>query len=385
MSNRLANQPWWLVARREIMVKLSSKAFWISTLSVVVIMGIAFGLGFLLASDNDQITVGVDSDDAAQIVALANETASTPMETLRKETADIESSIEQDRVQLGLVRADDGWQILVDSIETSVDNLETAATTWTLRHNAEELGVDSKALYKDTSVDVRLAGEKEAEDAIVTLVAGMIFAIAFFMSAMTYGAMIAQSVAEEKESRIVEILAAAIPTRHLLIGKTVGNTIMALGQIALFAAAGMLGIAFSDFSGYLPLLAPNLGWFILFFLVGFAALATLWAAAGAMVSRVQDVSQSMTPLFLLLMIAYMTGLVATGSAARVLSYVPVISSVIMPQRLLEGDATWVSAVISLLICIVFMGISIRVGELVYRRGLLKTSGILKLKEVFSRQ
>src|SRR5690606_21276403 len=62
------------------------------------------------------------------------------------------------------------------------------------------------------------------------------FGLVFFLSAMTFGSTIAQSVVEEKQTRVVEILLATIPTRVLLAGKIIGTTILALGQVALLLA-----------------------------------------------------------------------------------------------------------------------------------------------------
>ena len=68
------------------------------------------------------------------------------------------------------------------------------------------------------------------------------FGLVFFISAMTFGTTIAQTVVEEKQTRVIEILLATIPTRALLAGKILGTTILAFGQIALLLAITVIGL-----------------------------------------------------------------------------------------------------------------------------------------------
>lgn len=375
---------WWIVAKREIMAKLTDTAFWISTAVVVVLIGIALGASFLFASAQGNLSVGVTDDAGREVVGIAMAESGQPIDVVEMPAEEFDAAIEEGTIDAGIAQTAEGWDLVVESIETSTSALQTAITKYMTGVNAEELGIDPAQLQAGSQVDLRLAGEQVADDAIVALVAGMAFSVLFFMAAMVYGLQIAQSVVEEKESRLVEILSAAVPTRDLLMGKALGNTIMALGQLLVFIAIGAIGISFTEFSSFLPMLLPNIGWFVLFFLVGFAALSTLWAATGAMATRVQDINNTTMPLMMILMVVYMAGFFARGSLATVLSYVPIVSSVIMPQRLLAGTAGPLDAVIALLLCGVFMAISIKVGSMIYRRGLMKTSGILKLSELFTK-
>ena len=68
------------------------------------------------------------------------------------------------------------------------------------------------------------------------------FGIVFFMSAITFGSTISQSVVEEKQTRVVELLMSAIPVRALLAGKVLGNSVMAFGQIILIAVFATVGL-----------------------------------------------------------------------------------------------------------------------------------------------
>lgn len=379
MSYAQPRHPWTIVARREMMVKLTDKAFWISTIVTLVVVVLAFAASFFFGGTFSQSTIAVADDESANVVQVAGEMSpDMTLETIRVEPDGLRDAVSDGDADMALQRTADGWEAIVeDSMNISVGLFQQAIEMIMLEENAERLGVDLPDLYSGTDMTVTSLAEAGDDMAMVAFIAGVVFALLFMMSALTYGLQIAQSVVEEKESRIVEILVAAIPVRQLLWGKVVGNSIMALGQLVLLLAVSVIALTQTEFASLLPMLAPSLGWFIVFFLFGFAALACLWAATGAMATRVQDLSNATMPLTMLILIAYVAGFTATGAAAKVLAYVPILSSIMMPRQILEGEATWVDAIIALALVSAFMVVAIWVGERIYRRGVMNTSGVLK--------
>lgn len=371
--------PWAIVAKREMFVQLTDKTFWIGTLTTIGLMIAAVGFSFLMqAGDGSPSLIAVDSDDAAGVVALANAQGQN-VESVRYETAELESAVESGDVEGALHRGDAGWEMLLKPSMGASPTLDGAVRDYQLEQNATALGVDARQLTADTVLTLRPVGA-ESGDVPAIIIATLAFAILFMFSALTYGYMIANSVVTEKESRIVEILAATIPTRQLLIGKVIGNTALALGQVLLFVAVALVGLSLTEYRSFIGLIAPVTGWFVLFFLVGFAALACLWAAAGAMATRVQDVQQTTTPLMIIIMGVYFAGFIATGRVQEILSYVPIASTVVMPGRLLSGDASWIDAGLALLVAVAFMALAIWFGERIYRRGLLQTGSVMSFRE-----
>lgn len=379
---RPVRRPWMIVAKREIMAQITDKAFWIGTLSTIGLVVLAFVVSAWLNSGEGSSTIAVDSDEGTAVVALARE-AGLPYEALRVSRDDLEATVLSGDADAALSFVPgEGWRLAVKN-PTSTPMLDDAVRTFQIERNAAAQGVDPATVLADSTLSLVPVGGDE-NGAVAVVVATFAFAILFMMVAITYGMQIAQSVVTEKESRIVEILAAAVPIRQLLIGKVVGNSIMALGQVVLIVATALVGMSFTEFGSMISLMAPVAGWFVLFFLVGFASLACLWAAAGSMATRVQDLSQTTTPLTMIVMLVYMLGLFASGTMAEVLSYVPVASAVVMPGRLLGGEATWLHALASLAISAVFMALAIWAGSHVYRRGLLQTGSVMRYKEAFSK-
>ena len=378
---RPVRAPWLIVARREIMVQLTDKAFWIGTVGTIGLIVVSFVVSAWMAGSPDVRRVAVADADALAIVQLA-QTQGQPVEAVQVAADQLAGTVERGDADGALRRAaDGGWELAVDNV-ANTPMLGEAVRTFQIGRNAAAHGVDPAAVFAHSQLAfVSLSGDASSATAIT--VATFAFAILFMLSAMTYGMQIAQSVVTEKESRIVEILAAAVPLRSLLVGKVVGNAIMALGQVVLIVTVALIAMTFTPYGAMIGLVAPVAGWFILFFLVGFASLACLWAAAGAMATRVQDLGQTTTPLTMIVMLFYMLGLFATGTTALVLSYVPIASAVVMPGRLLTGQASWVDALGSLVVSVVFMVVALWIGERVYRRGLLQTGSVMKLKDALS--
>ncbi|NYH46271.1 ABC-2 type transport system permease protein [Micromonospora jinlongensis] len=231
-----------------------------------------------------------------------------------------------------------------------------------------------------TSPPVQLL-DPDAVDPVVAFLVPFVFAFVFFITSQTFGLQIAQSVTEEKQTRIVEILVAAVPVRALLAGKVVAGGILAFAQIALIAVVAVLGMQIGDSGGLLSLLAPAIGWFVPFFLLGFVLLAAMWAAAGALANRQEDIAAVSTPVQLAVMLPFFAVIFLNDNATamRVLSYLPFSSPTAMPLRLFTGDAATWEPIVSLAILLVAAGAFVIAGARVYEGSLLRTNGRTSLR------
>ena len=169
---------------------------------------------------------------------------------------------------------------------------------------------------------------------------GFVFVFLFYFAALIFGMQLASSVIEEKQSRIVEIIAAAIPLRHLLAGKVLGNTALAMIQLLIYLAVGLVGLSFTPYKSFVPALSGPTAWFIGFFFAGFVALACLWAVAGSLASRTEDLQATSTPLTMLMLVMFFGGVSLDGRAQVIASFVPPVSAVVMPKRILAGGVEW---------------------------------------------
>ena len=168
----------------------------------------------------------------------------------------------------------------------------------------------------------------------------------------------------------------AVTERKQLAGKILAAGALALGQITLIAAVALIGMRLTDGGDLLGLIAPAIGWFVPFFLCGFLLLAAMWAAAGALVNRQEDIAGASTPVQLAVMTPFfaVVFLNDNATAMRVLSYLPISAPTAMPVRLFTGDAATWEPFVSLALLLLAAAGFLLAGARVYEGSLLRTNG-----------
>lgn len=350
----------WLVAEREIGSKLRSKAFVIST-AILLIGALALVLwGGFAASNNTGTPVAVTSDAAAAVSGL--------------EGLDVTDVADRDEAEA-----------LVESGDVDAAIVADPASPVGVAVIAESSPPTQLLLQLAQTPPVELLDPDAAAGALGYVVA-IGFGIVFLFAASMFGGTIAQSVVEEKQTRVVELLISAIPVRSLLAGKVIGNTILAMGQILILAAIAVVGLTITDQTALLQGLGGPIAWFAVFFLFGFILLASLFAAAASMVSRMEDIGSTTTPLTMLVMAPYFLVIFFFDNplVLGIMSYVPFSAPVGMPMRLFLGEAQWWEPLLSLAILIATCVAAIVIGARIYENSLLRMGGRVKLSEALSR-
>ncbi len=381
---------WRIVTEREVMVKLRDRNFLISTVITIVAIVASLAISGFMSGRTETVDIAVTGPDAGQVVQTAGDLAeladsnvafaSTPV----ADRAAVEQQVRDGEADAGLVAGPGGWRLIgKESVNDDINTyVTTAAQQLALQRNAEAAGTSLEELGRGGQVSYDVLDESAVDPGFAQIMT-FVFAFLFYIASILFGMSIAQSVVEEKQNRIVEILASAIPLRQLLIGKIIGNTLMAFGQLVLFAAAGLAGLAVMGNTDYVTQIAGAAGWFIVFFVVGFLALASLWAVAGSLATRNEDLQSTSTPLSMLIMIVLFLGIFASGTAQTVTSYVPIVSIVTMPARLAEGTAAWWEPLVSLAIMAATAYGIVVVAERIYRRSLMQTQGRLTYRQALS--
>lgn len=380
---------WLIVTLREVSVKVRDKSFIVSTLvTLVLIVGSVVISGFL-ANRTTDTTIGiVASGNAAALVQSASELAVENAQNIKVTTQTFDTSdqsiaaLRSGDVDLVLTPTADGYSLSgLTDVPKSVEKLiADAAVSQALANNAEKLGVEPETLTSGSSITaILLEGSQERNS--MAQIMGFIFSFLFYMSTLIFGMPIANSVVEEKQNRVVEILATAIPIRQLLAGKILGNLMLAMGQLCLFVGVGLLALTMMPTEiPFLSVVIATSGWFLAFFLAGFLILAAVWAALGAMASRVEDLQQSTGPVITVLIAVLFIGIYAKGTFLVIASYIPVISSVAMPIRLLSTDVQIWEPVAALLVAVAAAWAMVLLGERIYRRAIMQTGSALSWRK-----
>jgi len=344
-----------LVAVREVQARVRSRAFVVSALILIgmVVAAIVVGgiVGKATADDTTPVAV-VDGVSLPSTDGLDVTTAQT--------AAAAERLVERGDVDAAVLPSDDALGYRVVGLDDAPAEVVAALSV---------------------SPDVELLDPDALPGGLVYLVA-LAFGVVYFASAVTFGQSIAQSVVEEKSTRVVEILMAAIPARALLAGKVLGNSVMAFAQIVAVAVAAAVTLAVTGQDNVYSMLGPSMLWFVGFFAVGFVLIASLFAAAAVLVSRQEDVGSVTTPVMMLVMIPYVLIIVAYDSPTILgaMSYVPFSAPIGMPMRVFLGTAEWWEPILSLAVIAASVVVVVLVGARVYENALLRTGSRVKLTE-----
>ena len=219
---------------------------------------------------------------------------------------------------------------------------------------------------------------------------GIGMTVLIFMMIILYGNWIAMSVVEEKSSRVMEVILNAATPYQLMAGKILGVSGVAFVQFSSILGAGVVALllqnpiaeAILGASGEgltLPegLTLGVLATFTVYGVLGFFLYATLYAAAGSLVSRQEDVSQVVMPMALVLTAGYLVAIYAAigfldirSGWMLVLSQVPFVSPFLMLSRIIAGEASAWEIALSLAILVLSIPVALWVASRVYAAGVL---------------
>jgi ABC-2 type transport system permease protein len=345
----------WLVAEREIGSRLRSKAFVISTVILMLVALAGILIGGFASKNTEAIPVAVTSETSAAVSALPGVEV-----TEVSDEAAAEQLVREEKVDAAVVSSNGPTGYTVIALKDAPSSIVTG-------------------LSQTPEVQIL---DPVTTNPLLRYFIALAFGIVFLMAASTFGGTIAQSVVEEKQTRVVELLLSAIPARVLLAGKVVGNTILAMAQIVLLVAVATVGLIVTGQRDVLTMLGSPIIWFAVFFLFGFVLLAALFAAAASMVSRQEDIGSTTTPITMLIMAPYFLVIFFNDNplVLTIMSYVPFSAPVGMPMRLFVGEAQWWEPLVSLVILIASCVAAIMIGAKIYENSLLRMGSRVKLGE-----
>ncbi|QNE21987.1 ABC transporter permease [Kribbella qitaiheensis] len=386
MSNETMTRPWQLVAHREVSTKLRDKTFLGSTGFLLILVLAAVLIPALIAGRSGPDKIAVLDDAGAKVVQTADaiKGGSSYEATRTTDLAAAEQLVTDGDVKAALLPGGNGFVVVgKEKVDTDLQsNLREAVANLGMEQNAAKVGLTPEQLHANTQLREKLLDPGPLPGVVADFVS-IGLALIFYVTALGFGMQIAQSVVQEKESRVVEILAAAIPIRALLWGKVIGNTVLALIQIVVIGAASLVGLLATGQADILKVVAPVAGWFVIFFVLGFVALAGLWAVAGSLATRQEDLSSTTMPGQMILMIPFFFSAFAGGGAKEVASFVPIASSMSMPGRMLTGNVPVWQPLLAIVILLLSTVLIVRLGARVYERTLLKTGRRLGYREALA--
>ena len=263
-------------------------------------------------------------------------------------------------------------------------------------------------------------GEKETFTE-VQFVLGMVLAILIYMFILMFGGQVMQGVAEEKNSRIIEVIVSSVKPFQLMMGKIIGVSLVALTQFLMWIM--LTGVIYIGFSAAIGLSNPSaisagsvmtqevlsnditsneavqnivqiansidfgtiIGCFIIFFILGYLLYGTMYAAVGSLVDSNTDSQQFTLPITVPLIVSMIAAIYIVnapdGQLALWLSMIPFTSPVVMMVRIPFGVPI-IQIVASIAILAVTFVLMTWVAAKIYRTGILMYGKKLSYKEIF---
>ncbi|MGG5369498.1 ABC transporter permease [Enterococcus sp. AZ196] len=362
---------------------VKSTAFLIMILAPFLLMGIFYLSQHFFGDANDINKIGIVSDQPAvaeQLAKTKNKDYSFKVVTSNKKAQkqledkkidaylDLKMSKDQvsgklySKASLGTSTETQLQQIL-SSMQASARASQLNLTT------AEVQKVMEPAKFESTKVTFENGKmQSDGGDSGTQFVLSFLTTIIMFVFIISYSSIIAQEIASEKGTRIMEVLLSSMKAKTHYYGKLLGVLLVALTQLLIYGVALVFGYRqFKDMAmvkdiinnvSIKSILGTGAITIVAFMLVGLFLYAVLSALCGSLVSKPEDTAKAIQPVMYLSMIGYMLGLILgtsdpTNVIIKVTSYIPFLSSYSMPLRLASGTAAMSSAFVSLGILVLF--------------------------------
>ncbi|GAB2956773.1 ABC transporter permease [Amycolatopsis acidiphila] len=379
-----------LVAKRELNTRLRTRSFLVGTIVILVVLAGYLLLQANLFSNASKAKVGL----TGQTIGIAQQLQTAGGQIGKEIRTSVVANPEQGRAEvesgdLDILLSGNAadLQVLVKSdLDPQLRTLFNGISHQQVL-NAKLLEGDldpAQVMREVNSAQVDLTQLEPPDPGRgQRLAIGLITVFLLFFGIQTYGAFVAQGVIEEKSSRVVELLLSTVRPWQLMVGKVLGLGLVGLVQIVVLAVGGL---AMASATGALTLSGLATGtvlWGVVWYLLGFFLYATVYAAAGSLVSRQEDAASVITPVTMVFTIGFVVGFNVLAQnpdsgTARVLSLVPLFSPILMPARMAIGSAAGWEVVLSLVLTLVLGSLLTWVGSRIYRNAVLHTGSRLKL-------
>ena len=402
----------WLIAKREYLERVRTKAFLISTILIPVLMGGGI-VGSILAGSKAKSTshITIVSQDQQLATDLQAELQSGKESRM---TVDVISpGNSATRATLDSMLADkqlDGYLWITPASSangrpsfaytprsagdiSTKGTITTALRTVLMRERLAHEGMvasDVDSLMEPVEIDTTQAGRNA--DTTSSFVASYVLFFLMYMVILLYGMNVARSIIEEKTSRVFEVLLATIRPEEMMAGKVIGVGSVGLTQVAVWLATAVLLTSTSILSAigggsvHVSLSAMQIIFFVVYFLLGYLLYSSVAAALGAMVNSEQELQQ--LNMFLVMPLAGCMFALApvitnpSGTVARVISLIPFCTPLIMYLRIsLAMPPMWEIA-LSIVLMIATICAILWVASRIYRVGILMYGKKPNLPEIF---
>ena len=331
-----------LVARREVRMRLRSRVFVGGTIVMAVLVVVGIVAASLLAGKSTPVRVGFSGGSQALERSFTASAAALGANVAVSDIADVDAGKAQvtagtlDVLVIGSSTAPTA--VAKDGVPSNVESALSLAAEATRLSDA---GLSPAAVTSAMAlVPVQLLAPPNPKDN-ENLFASLALGILLWIALGQYGNMVAQSVVEEKATRIMEVLLATIQPSRLLAGKVIGIGLVGLLQLTIVGTAALVAVHVTNVAAIPALSVTSILGDIFWFLLGFLFYATAYAAVASLVSRQEEVQSAVAPISIFQIAGYLLMYAAlpnpSGPLATVCSLLPPFTPILMAVRMASSD------------------------------------------------
>ena len=407
-----------VIARREYLERVKKKSFLVGTiLGPVLMAGLIFAPALILDRTTELSvrfdvidSTGVFYDDLREELADTLKTGELKFVMRRREAG--ETGIEGLRETLALeVEEDviDGYLFIpADIMETSrctffgkrlgnikgLSRIESALSRVVIARRLSGEGMEYgtvSRLVRDIDMEPMMlkGGEAKKGGFDLLFVSTFMFIMLLYMTILLWGVAVMRSIIEEKNNRVVEVMLSSVRPFDLLGGKVFGVGATGLTQYAIWAVcavaltAAPLAANITQYAAFTPAI---LGYFILFYVLGFLFYATLFAMVGSICNTDQEAQQLQQPIVLCLVFTIVIPMAVIqnpdGLFATIVSLIPPFTPIVMFMRIsILTPPLWQIALSVALLLLSIWGVGLLAAK-IFRTGILMYGKRPALREVF---
>lgn len=404
-----------IIIQREFLKRVQKKSFILLTLATPFLMAALICVPLWLSSmENDkQQHVAVVDPSGVYVKALQGSRAFafTAQPALTKEMQGDDSPYDAVVTVSGNLVTNQGKVIVCSRKEVPANLLDYIHSRFDETVQKQKLasagipGLDKIIVDVQQSVPVETVkwnenGEQQSSNTDVAIAVGFIFTLLIYMFVISYGAMVMQSVIEEKTNRIVELLVSSVKPFQLMMGKIIGVMLVGLAQLVLWVImlAVILGVVSEGlgvsvmppevkvvFTALTNLPFVELGvMFLVMFVGGYLLYASFFAATGASINEQEDASQFVVPVTMITLFGLYAAMYSVGNTDGPLAFwtslFPLTSPIVMMVRIPFGVPLW-QEILSVVLLYATALLMIWLGGKIYRVGILMYGKKPTMKEI----
>ena len=370
------NSPLSIIISREYLERVKRQSFIISTLLVPV---------FMVALMVAPAALMLLSEPETKAVSVIDQTG----KIAQRLHGNGEVTFATSGAQLDSLRQNHDVDVIIVAEADAIDRPQTAITVYSrgslgiatdsyitsqLNRAIEDVRLDAynmgniRQILREVEVDcsypaIRLDREDEsASSSAVSYGIAMFLDMLLYMFILIYGQMVMNSIIEEKNNRVLELVVSSVKPKTLMLGKILGIGSVAITQIIIWAViigactiwvTPLMGEAvasdpetmamFSQLSDG-SFLASLLVYTLLFFIGGYLFYSAIYAAIASAVDNIQDASQLQSFVIFPIIIGIIFGMTAASDASSPAaiwtSFIPFTSPMVMMARVPSGIPMW---------------------------------------------